>query len=219
MADINLSRKQHVIWDWNGTLLDDLDLCLRIINNLLRERGLNSITKDRYLEVFGFPVRDYYLKLGFNFDQEPFEVVSTEFITAYEKGRPDCQLFPGCSEVLSAFQKQGLSQSILSASKRTYLERAVLEYDIEGYFNSVLGLEDHHAAGKLTLAKTYMKDNHPDPNSVILIGDTIHDAEIADQLGIQCILLPSGHQSRSRLVQTNGFLLDNIIDLKEYLNS
>jgi len=215
MTKIDITSKKHIIWDWNGTLLNDLDLCLAIINPMLLDRGLKTITKEQYLEIFNFPVRDYYQKLGFDFEKEPFELISTEFITAYEIGRPDCKLFNKSKEVLTFLHKIGITQSILSASKKSYLDKAITDYGIKHLFSAVLGLENHHAAGKVDLAESYMSENHSDPRYVLLIGDTIHDAEIADHLGIQCILIPNGHHSRSRLSETDGVLINSLTELRD----
>ena len=195
---------KHIIWDWNGTLLDDLGLCLMIINSMLSARDLPPVSHNAYLEVFDFPVRDYYIRLGFDFSQEPFETVSTEFITAYELGRPNCQLMAGAREILEQAADRGLSQSILSASKTTYLNKAVDEYGIQGHFSSVQGLNDHHAAGKLALAQDFLENSDLDPSQTLLVGDTTHDGHIAGELGLGCILIPNGHHSRSRLEEV-GF--------------
>ena len=64
----------HVIWDWNGTLLDDATACVAAINALLERRLLPQVTHQQYLDIFDFPVRNYYLQLGFDFskDTTPF---------------------------------------------------------------------------------------------------------------------------------------------------
>ena len=78
---IDLKKYTHIIWDWNGTLLDDAWLCVDVMNGMLEERGMKLKTVDEYRELFDFPVRDYYEKLGFNFKDEPFDKVGMEFIT------------------------------------------------------------------------------------------------------------------------------------------
>ncbi len=203
----------HIIWDWNGTLLNDLNLCLEIINNLLIKNRLPSVSLANYLEIFGFPVRDYYQNIGFDFDKESFEDISTEFITAYEKGRPTCLLMPGTRETLEHLSSTGYTQSILSASKQTYLNDAVLDYRIKEYFISINGLDNHHAAGKFDLAKEFMKAQDLIPNSVLLVGDTLHDAEIAASLEVDCWLIPNGHQSRQRLESAGVPILDSLSNL------
>jgi phosphoglycolate phosphatase len=212
-----LHEINHIIWDWNGTLLNDLDLGISIINKMLGKRGLKTITKDDYQEVFTFPVEDYYQRIGFNFELEPFEELSTEYITQYEEGRPFCNLFPEAQDVLQYFQEKGSQQMILSASKKAYLQKAVADYQIEGYFEVILGLDDHHAAGKLSLARSYFQDKELRPSCTLLIGDTIHDAEIADSLGIHCVLIPNGHHSHDRLKNTGHIMVDSLSALKDIL--
>lgn len=208
---------KHIIWDWNGTLLDDLGLCLKIINNMLAARNLPSISRDVYLDIFDFPVSVYYQKIGFDFSKEPFESISNEFIKAYETGRPACNLMDGAREILSYAASLGISQSILSASKGSYLSKAIVEYDIQGYFNSVQGLDNHHAAGKLDLAKNYMETCHLPPSDMLLVGDTTHDGSISTALGVNCILIPKGHHNRQRLEETGFPVVSSLLHLKELL--
>ena len=86
-------RYKHIIWDWNGTLLDDTWLCVEGINQALIKRNLTPISEDRYREVFTFPVRDYYKKLGFDLtislnsaiipsSVETFDISNLEMITS-----------------------------------------------------------------------------------------------------------------------------------------
>ena len=215
---MDIKTYAHIIWDWNGTLLDDLNLCLEIINNLLSKKHLPAVSRDNYLAIFGFPVQDYYRNIGFDFEKETFEVVSTEFISAYEKGRPNCLLMSGAQETLELFLLSGYTQSILSASKQAYLNKAVLDYGIKDYFISINGLDNHHAAGKFDLAKEFMIDQDLAPNTILLIGDTLHDAEIAASLGVDCWLIPNGHQDRQRLESAGVPILDSLSDLSTYIH-
>jgi phosphoglycolate phosphatase-like HAD superfamily hydrolase/membrane protease YdiL (CAAX protease family) len=208
---------QHIIWDWNGTLLDDLEICLEIINNMLAARKLGSLSRNSYTHVFDFPVKDYYEKIGFDFEIEPFQVLSDEFIAAYEKGRPDCGLLEGVREILDFTAGLGISQSILSASKEEYLKIAVDEYQIADYFTVIQGLDNHNAAGKLDLAREFMASCAIPPSQILMVGDTTHDSAIASELGVNCILIPNGHHSRPRLENTNYPVLDSLEDLKAIL--
>jgi phosphoglycolate phosphatase-like HAD superfamily hydrolase/membrane protease YdiL (CAAX protease family) len=213
------TQYSHIIWDWNGTLLDDLQLCLRVINTILSKRNLPKVSKEKYLDIFGFPVIDYYQKLGFDFSKEPFENISTEFIDAYESGRPDCPLMPGVWDTLNIISSLGITQSILSASKKDHLNKAIRDYGLEGLFCSISGLDNHHAAGKAGIARSFMSETDLDPKRTILIGDTIHDAEIAHEINIDCWLIPNGHQSRQRLSQLNLPLVNSLINVKDLITS
>ena len=73
-------KYQYVIWDFNGTLLDDVKLCFDLLNKMLSKRGFETVTIEKYKEIFRFPVKEYYRLAGFDFEREPFEVTAVEFI-------------------------------------------------------------------------------------------------------------------------------------------
>jgi phosphoglycolate phosphatase len=193
------SEYKHIIWDWNGTLFDDAWLCVEIINQILRKRKLPSITPELYEKTFGFPLIDYYQKLGLDFSIEPFSSVSTEFILEYERRRTECGLRAGALHTLRSNLQRGVTQSILSASKQDYLEEAVDQFDIRYLFVAIYGLDNHHALGKVEIGQRWASEINLDLRDVILIGDTVHDYEVAQAIGLDCRLIYSGHQDRERL--------------------
>ena len=204
---------QHIIWDWNGTLFDDAWLCLDIINHMLQRRSLPALTPERYQTIFRFPVIDYYRQLGFDFAREPFEAISDEFIGAYEHRRGECQLREQALMILTGNVKAGLSQSILSASKQDLLQQAVAGFGIGEMFVKVLGIENHHAFGKLDIGRAWVREIDLDPTRILLIGDTAHDYEVAQAMGVDCVLLPSGHQSSARLEASGARVVESLASL------
>ena len=119
---MNLGKYRHLIWDWNGTLLDDAWLCREIMNRQLTRRGLPILTAERYEAVFDFPVEGYYRKVGFDWRNETFEEAGTEFILEYEKRKKECRLQPGAKELLHQIKKTGKSQAVLSAYSHKTLD-------------------------------------------------------------------------------------------------
>ncbi len=204
---------KHIIWDWNGTLLDDSWLCLRIINDILRKRNMPKISPENYQKIFGFPLIEYYNKLGFDFSIEPFSKISTEFIVKYEKHRAECKLRAGALKILKNIHKRGISQSIISASKQTYLDEDIDRFNIRNMFMSVIGLDDHYAFSKVDIAKAWISKINIDLHKIALIGDTIHDYEVAETIGVDCYLIPSGHQNYQRLEICNANMIESFDDL------
>ena len=78
-------KYKHVIWDWNGTLLDDVGECVAVLNDMLGKRGMELATVERYQKAFSFPVINFYLDLGFDFEKEPFDKVADEYIESYSR--------------------------------------------------------------------------------------------------------------------------------------
>ncbi len=195
----NISNYKHFIFDWNGTLLNDLWLAVDVIDKMLTKRGLQGMTIERYCEVFDFPVKDYYQNVGFNFDKESFEIVGTEFIVEYDKRQYECKLQQGVVELLEKLYQKEFHLSVLSAREQSMLEQNLKHYGIEHYFPVIAGLNDHYANGKLESGLQLIEEAHVPAFETLLIGDTLHDAEVAKEMGIDCILIASGHQSLQRL--------------------
>lgn len=215
LGEINMSGKySHVIWDWNGTLLDDTEWCLTVVNTLLMNRNLQPI-KDigAYRDIFGFPVINYYRRAGFDLDNEPFEIPAKEFIKLYHSDNNRFHLFDGASDVLAAVKEMGMTQVILSASELNNLRSQTRLFDIERYFDDILGISNIYAESKVHIGQSYIAGNDICVDKTVLIGDTVHDYEVAAALGIDCILIANGHQHKHTLFKCGIPVINNIKEL------
>ena len=192
-------KPHHVIWDWNGTLVDDAWLCVEIVNELLTRRGLAPTTPCKYSEVFGFPLRTYYQRVGFDLEREDFAATGDEFNILYGQRFRECRLREGARKVLTALGCNGIEQSLLSASNEADLEEMVAHYGLRSHFASVAGVDNGLGERKIERGHRHLADLNCRSDEILLIGDTLHDIEVAAALGVHCVLLPSGHQSRRRL--------------------
>jgi len=204
---------RHIIWGWNGTLLNDKWLCIESICTLLRARNLPAIDEDRYSRIFGFPVKDYYQAAGFDFSVEPFEKPAMEFIRLYDSRKKECQLHPGAVEILEQLSKMGCSQYLLSASETGILTEMTGHFGISGYFKMIKGLDNHYANGKGDLGMELLSAIHAPTESIVMIGDTSHDKEVADILGVSSILYTKGHYPAFRLMDCGTPLINNLDEL------
>ena len=208
-----IDRIGGIIWDWNGTLLNDIDLCVQTINDMLQKRNLQKLSVDAYREVFSFPVKDYYQKIGFDFIAEPFEIPAREFIDNYNGKVHDCKLHENSINVLHYFQSVGIRQFILSAMKQDALDQCLEQQNISHYFEHVSGLDNHYAASKLENGQQLISELNLNANELVLIGDTVHDFEVASELGCQCVLIANGHQSKQLLKATGTLVIDELMQL------
>lgn len=204
---------ETIIWDWNGTLLNDLEFCITTINSVLHKRNLPLLDRTSYKTNFAFPVKDYYAAIGFDFSKEKFEIPAKEFIDKYDAGVKSCKLHDNAIEVLSHFKRKNTRQFILSAMKQNMLEQTLKHNSIFDYFEGVYGLDNHYAVSKIERGKQLFAEFNVQRDKTWIIGDTIHDFEVAVQLGIKCILIADGHQSKTRLDKTGAEILSNLNQL------
>lgn len=195
---------KHIIWDWNGTLLNDVDICISTMNKILRRRNLPLLYKEKYLDIFEFPVLHYYEKLGFDFHSDSFEQLSIEFIDDYHLALEQAELYIDVEESLARLQQKGFYQRVLSAMELNALEKVIKHLGIYNYFEQITGLYNHYATGKLQLAKELIHKSGIKAEETVFIGDTTHDFEVAEAIGSQCILIARGHHSEKRLLKTSA---------------
>ncbi len=188
----------HIIWDFNGTVLDDVETGIRSVNKLLADRGLPIIeSKQRYREVFGFPIKNYYERLGFDFSKEPYEVIAPLWVEQYMINVKDAPMFEDTANAFLFFEERGIPQTLLSATELTMLCGQLLELGISEVFCEILGRGDIHAASKEGIAIAW-RDGHP-TDRVLMIGDTDHDLQVAKAINADCALISRGHQSEAYL--------------------
>lgn len=205
-----INNYQHIIWDWNGTLVDDLALNVDIVNSMLALRGMASITRDRYREVFTFPIEHCYAQIGFDFAQEPFEQLSVEFIHSYKAGWQQSKLYPHCRKILEYVRLSGRTQSVLSANHQDTLREYVATFSIVHLFEHLVGLDNIQAASKVEEGRRLLRMLPHHATEILLVGDTLHDAEVADAIGVDCVLVAHGYQSRRRLEQSGRPIIDSL---------
>ena len=207
---------KHLIWDWNGTLFDDVWLCVASINELLQARNLKSQNQYNYRAIFDFPVSDYYERVGFDMTQESFDELGAAFMVYYEARRQECTLHDGAVELLGLCG-ESYSQSVLSAYRQEDLEAVLSKHGILRYFDVINGHHDIYASGKVESGKAQLEQLGIAAADILLIGDTTHDYEVAQVIGTDCLLLAHGHQSRERLEVLDVPVLGSFSELNAYL--
>lgn len=209
-----MAQTKLLIWDWNGTLLDDVQLCLDILNQLLAKHGYpQHYDTVQYRQLFRFPIQDYYQDAGFDFSRHPYAGLSEEFMDLYVPGSESCPLTQGAKAALEGAQLQGISQVILSASPEQLLQQQVSQRGIREYFRQLLGLSDIYAKSKLEMGVEFMRRAGVDPAQAVMVGDSVHDFETAQAMGTRCVLCCAGHQCRQRLEETGAPVIDTLDQL------
>jgi len=112
---------------------------------------------------------------------------------------------------LKYIERNGFRQNILSAREQNELRQETIDLKVASFFDHVYGLDDHYAHGKTDVGFHLIEKLNIDKGKILFIGDTCHDAEVAKELGIDCILIPNGHYSKTRLIET-GFPIVNSLN-------
>lgn len=195
---MNIDR---VIWDFNGTILDDVDTGIEAVDVLLAKYGLPELkSRERYYEVFGFPIIDYYRRIGFDFEKTDYSILANEWVEIYLEKVKNAPLRDEIYETVVKIRDMGIKQTVFSMTQISMLKHQLELLNISDLFDEICGLDDIYASSKLALAESWRKA-HPEEKT-IYIGDTSHDVESSKIIGSSCFLLSGGHERLSELEKT-----------------
>jgi len=195
-----LAGKKHIIWDWNGTILDDVSYAVETINWQLARHDRPQLSLAEYRAIFDFPIRQYYDRLGFDYERASFETLCHEYVEQYMSGYQICRPFEPVLGVLRASRSQCEHQSILSASEQSSLEQMIAHFAIGDLFDHIYGIDNRFAASKLDSGRRLIETSGVGCEDTVMVGDTLHDVEVARALGIDIVLVDHGHHAREKLL-------------------
>ena len=205
---------KYLVYDFNGTILDDVDVCVKAENKTIEHFHLDRppLSREEYLKLFTFPVKHYYELVGFDWNVNPYEEVGQYWFNWYRELRNEYRVYDGVEEILEENHRKGLENILLSASSLVELKKQLDELGIAQYFDEVLGIDNIYAGSKIDIALKWIADK--DPKECLMIGDTLHDLETARAMGIDCVLVANGHQDRETLEEHYDKVVDDIREVR-----
>jgi len=207
----NLFVVIHVVWDWNGTLVDDLPIVIESVNAALAAIGESPIAEDDYREHYARPVHRFYDRLLHRpISQDEWAMLDRVFHDRYREALDRVPLAADAVEAIDAVADRGWTQSILSmwgeedllacATKRGLVDRMAL---VQGNRNDSGGEKAAHLRRHLeTLDVT--------PDTVVMVGDSLDDAAAAAAVGSGCVLYDGGSHHREELEETGMPVTDSL---------
>lgn len=185
--------KRHIVWDWNGTLLDDLHVVIEAVNLSMGALGFDPIDERGYRDHFTRPVRAFYESLlGRPIAEDEWELLNQGFHDHYFTSVATARLAPDAEQALALAEQKGWSQSLLSMSPQRSLESVVDSAGISHHFKAIDGLSGPTGGIKAAHLEEHLAGMGLDPDMVVVIGDTPDDAAAAGHVGASVILYDGG---------------------------
>ena len=205
----------HVVWDWNGTLWDDLPQVHLAVNAALREVGAPPLGMSEYIRLFTRPLPLFYRRvLGRDITDSEWERINRRFEMSYVAGLHHASLASEAPRALEAVARSGATQSILSLYPHDPLNALVHELGIAHYFTRVDGLRGISGGSKVGLFGNHLKAAAAGipPHRVVMVGDTDDDLDAAREAGSTCILINHhGDQALGADSNLDRFFADGLL--------
>ena len=210
-------RYHHIFWDFNGTIIDDVHNALGCVNDLLDRKHRPHITLDDYYNYVETPIIGFYRHI-LPPEELNFEEISRDFHTDYAKKINETALANGAYELLHSLKAQGVHQYIVTANIITEAKELISKFGIDDCIDVIIGADNTLAESKTQKARKLFDSLDINRNDALFIGDTLHDLETANALGIDCILVSYGHQGRRLLEEHNAYVVDSISEIEDIIN-
>ena len=210
-----MQKYTWLIFDFNGTIYNDLPESVKIANFYLQQAHKPLTNVEEYREEFEFPAINYYKKKGLVIKDEDFDYYKNDYPQRYLQNET-ISLAPHAHEVLRELKKT-YHLALISILNEEILQSQCIQFKIASYFEKILGQNNVDSASKLETAKRFVKERDLDPKKILFIGDTMHDYEVAHSLGAACLLYDQGYQSHQILETSGCNVISDFNDIQEYL--
>ncbi|MGA8040258.1 MAG: HAD hydrolase-like protein [Acidimicrobiia bacterium] len=185
--------RRHIVWDWNGTLLDDLEIVIESVNVGLDSHGIPVIDADTYRHHFIRPVRRFYDSLfARSVSDEEWRSLNETFHREYDSRARGAPLTADTREALARVSELGWTQSLLSMSAGDFLGEIVGHHRLEQWFTRVDGVSWPDGGHKAVHLKAHLDSLSIDGGMAVVIGDTPDDAAAAGETGSAAVLYDGG---------------------------
>jgi len=210
----------HIVWDWNGTLLNDLELVVRSVSESIGRFGHDPIDAESYRDHYTRPVRSFYDSLfGRQVGDMEWSDLNKTFHEVYYAGVDSANLADDAVAVLDGAAGLGIGQSLLSMSTHQHLVPTVRTHGIEQYFSLVTGLEKPSGEVKAAYLERHLLDQAVDPSTVVVVGDTPDDHVAAMSVGARSILYDGGSHHRHVLEAQGAPVADSLTAALEMIDN
>lgn len=202
------------VFDWNGTILADMQAVVEGMNQELKVIDHRPITVREYQEIYDTPTVNMWDKLGVS--RKKFEANRMEmakiFHAYYEPRVARARTRSGARKTLAALQKAGVTSIVLSNHTMEGIYFQVERLRLSDYFKDILANEGpgmNHYQGKQERLAEYMRTYRHLPEKTIIIGDTVEEVRIGRNLGLKTACVSGGYNSLARLRHANPDILVN----------
>jgi phosphoglycolate phosphatase-like HAD superfamily hydrolase len=204
--------EKHVIWDWNGTLLDDFAITARITIDALDDLGCSGVTEDDIRNHYRRPLPRYFDRLlGRTALSTELKHLGDSYVTRYEAAMHDLPLAADAIDALEAIAPFA-SQSLLSMAPHPQIALLIEHHRLGEHFSLIQGFAGTGHPSKRESLVAHCEALGVAADRCWMIGDTVDDFDAGNPLGIRTVLVTTGMQARAALVATGAPVVDTLAD-------
>jgi phosphoglycolate phosphatase len=177
---------RNLIFDWSGTLVDDLGPVIEATNAVLEKYQIAALDREGFRRAFRLPYREFYSDL---LPGIPLEELEAHFRPAFDAAITPVTVLPHAREKLEWCSALGIRCFVLTSMDTLAFERQMDEFGFRRHFEATYsGVLD-----KREIIHRILETHDLDPAETAFVGDMTHDVETARHGGISSIAVLTGY--------------------------
>lgn len=204
-----------VIWDFNGTLINDVQTAVHSVNDTLKKVGLPLTNVEEYRRNMDMPIIRYYEK-HFDLSRVSFDFLSKEYHDGFERYSHLLCPGKGAQEAVKLLYERGVRQCVISSFEQQKLLSLLDRFGFLPYLDGVCGAEGNECLSKIDRGCLFIKKQGIKPENALVVGDLSHDCDLARALNAPCLLFSGGHQDKERLLKCGVKVIDDLMEVLDY---
>ena len=203
---------KNIIFDWSGTLIDDVVFTYSAAMKVFGKIGLENITLEKFKKEFTLPYMDFYKKFKKDADKKIIDKWFDKEMNLINNSK----LFPETKEVLDFLKQRKIKMIILSSYLQESLEKEIKDNNLQNFFLDVNG----SVYNKIEEISNVMHKNNFKSDETIYIGDIAYDVDVGKKAKVVTVAVSQGYQPKEKLLEKNpDFLIENLGELKNIVLS
>ncbi len=192
--------KKHWIFDWSGTLVDDLGLVISATNHVLNQYGEPEMDRETFRREFCLPYEGFYRKYLPDADLKDVE---THFRHGFGISNAEVTVLPFAREFLDRLKARGCKLYVLSSMCEVAFAQQAVELGLDHYFEKTYAgvLDKREVIGGM------LQEHGMRQGNTVFVGDMTHDIETAHHAGIMSVGVMTGYNHASALAVAEPSLL------------
>jgi phosphoglycolate phosphatase-like HAD superfamily hydrolase/8-oxo-dGTP pyrophosphatase MutT (NUDIX family) len=178
---------RNLIFDWSGTLVDDLGPVIEATNAVLAPYGVPAFDREAFRRAFRLPYREFYEEW---LPGVPLDELEARFRPAFDAAVAPVTVLPHALEKLDWCRALGIRTFVCTSMDAVAFARQLADFGLEGHFEATYaGVLD-----KREVIHQILETHRLDPAETAFIGDMTHDIETARHGGVASIAVLTGYQ-------------------------
>lgn len=215
---MNVNNISHIIFDWDGTVMDSANKIVTCMQSAAKLANLPIPSEHEVKHIIGISLVPAIEQL-FNVDLHKAKEVSVHYKDIYlEKDATPCPLFDGAKDVLAHLQ-QNYTLAVATGKARRGLNRAFDSTNTRHFFESSICADEAQSKPSPDMLNQLLEKWQISPQQAIMIGDTVYDLQMAEQIGMPRIGVSYGVHTKGALLEHEPVhIVDDITSLKTIFN-